>query len=162
MYSMGVRLYPSRIFEMDPGDGEKSTEFGDDRVFNDLRYTINSDKLHALGWKEVGGQPAGRYCTGRSVYFLRLVAYLPYNSWRGGCPKRAMFWGLDPGCPRRRFARTLATSLYESFSGRGARAPDGNRWARGILAKKHGSVPSMLILSVRSQLLLTPTLYARV
>lgn len=34
-------------------DGEKVTEFGDDRVFNDLRYTINSDKLHALGWTEV-------------------------------------------------------------------------------------------------------------
>ncbi|CAM9890837.1 unnamed protein product [Scytosiphon promiscuus] len=40
------------IFEMDPEDGQQSTEFGDDRVFNDLRYTINSDKLHALGWKE--------------------------------------------------------------------------------------------------------------
>lgn len=39
---------------MDPEDGQQSTEFGDDRVFNDLRYTINSDKLHALGWKEVG------------------------------------------------------------------------------------------------------------
>lgn len=42
-----------RIFETDSDDGEKVTEFGDDRVFNDLRYTINSDKLHALGWTEV-------------------------------------------------------------------------------------------------------------
>ncbi|CAB1114697.1 unnamed protein product [Ectocarpus sp. CCAP 1310/34] len=41
-----------RIFELPSEDGDKVTEFGDDRVFNDLRYTINSDKLAALGWKE--------------------------------------------------------------------------------------------------------------
>ncbi|CAN0507720.1 unnamed protein product [Ectocarpus sp. 12 AP-2014] len=41
-----------RIFELPVEDGDKVTEFGDDRVFNDLRYTINSDKLAALGWKE--------------------------------------------------------------------------------------------------------------
>eukprot|EP00752_Nemacystus_decipiens_P001304 g1294.t1 len=41
-----------RIFGMDSDGGDKATEFGDDRVFNDLRYTINSDKLHALGWTE--------------------------------------------------------------------------------------------------------------
>lgn len=38
---------------MESDNGDKATEFGDDRVFNDLRYTINSDKLHALGWREV-------------------------------------------------------------------------------------------------------------
>ena len=47
------RFFPPRIFEMGAADGDKATEFGDDRVFNDLRYTINSDKLHALGWTEV-------------------------------------------------------------------------------------------------------------
>lgn len=26
--------------------------FVEDRVFNDLRYHINSSRLHALGWKE--------------------------------------------------------------------------------------------------------------
>lgn len=26
--------------------------FVEDRVFNDLRYHINSNRLHALGWKE--------------------------------------------------------------------------------------------------------------
>lgn len=46
-------VYCCRIFEMASEDGDKATEFGDDRVFNDLRYTINSDKLHALGWTEV-------------------------------------------------------------------------------------------------------------
>lgn len=49
-------------------DGDKTTEFGDDRVFNDLRYTINSDKLHALGWTEVGGRVLRR----RSSVSLRV------------------------------------------------------------------------------------------
>ncbi len=48
-----------RIFEVDSDNGKNVTEFGDDRVFNDLRYTINSDKLHALGWKEVRLAGAG-------------------------------------------------------------------------------------------------------
>lgn len=48
-----VCVLSGRIFEMPSEDGDKVTEFGDDRVFNDLRYTINSDKLHALGWREV-------------------------------------------------------------------------------------------------------------
>lgn len=31
---------------------EDMMTFVEDRVFNDLRYFINSDKLHELGWKE--------------------------------------------------------------------------------------------------------------
>jgi len=52
-----------RIFELGSEDGKGVTEFGDDRVFNDLRYTINSDKLHSLGWKEVrvAGAGGGRW-----------------------------------------------------------------------------------------------------
>ena len=44
-----------RIFGKSNEDESKITEFGDDRVFNDLRYTINNDKLEELGWKEVSG-----------------------------------------------------------------------------------------------------------
>lgn len=44
-----------RIFGKSNEDESKLTEFGDDRVFNDLRYTINNDKLEELGWKEVSG-----------------------------------------------------------------------------------------------------------
>lgn len=31
----------------------------EDRCFNDLRYTINCSKLHALGWKELCPFPDG-------------------------------------------------------------------------------------------------------
>jgi dTDP-D-glucose 4,6-dehydratase len=37
------------------GYGDKENEmmtFVEDRVFNDLRYHINSDRLHDLGWRE--------------------------------------------------------------------------------------------------------------
>eukprot|EP00981_Chlorochromonas_danica_P006439 scaffold1389_cov251-Ochromonas_danica.AAC.37 len=33
-------------------DPDKKMIFVEDRVFNDLRYHINSSRLHALGWKE--------------------------------------------------------------------------------------------------------------
>ena len=35
-----------------PGAVTDRMTFVEDRVFNDLRYFINSDKLLALGWKE--------------------------------------------------------------------------------------------------------------
>merc|ERR1712119_155553 len=40
-----------KIFELDDKEDEYIT-FVPDRKFNDLRYTINSTKLHKLGWKE--------------------------------------------------------------------------------------------------------------
>ncbi|CAM9130341.1 unnamed protein product [Discosporangium mesarthrocarpum] len=40
------------IFGKDMKDSGGKLEFGEDRVFNDLRYTINSDKLVQLGWRE--------------------------------------------------------------------------------------------------------------
>ena len=40
-----------KIFGFD-SDEEKWLKFVPDRQFNDLRYTINSTKLHELGWKE--------------------------------------------------------------------------------------------------------------
>lgn len=44
-----------RIFgKSDKSEHEKMTEFVEDRVFNDLRYTINNNKLQELGWTEVG------------------------------------------------------------------------------------------------------------
>lgn len=49
-----------RIFGMADEDVSKLTEFGEDRVFNDLRYTINNDKLQALGWEEVSRLVHGR------------------------------------------------------------------------------------------------------
>lgn len=46
--------YMCRIFGRDTADAMRElTEFGEDRVFNDLRYTINNDKLQELGWREV-------------------------------------------------------------------------------------------------------------
>eukprot|EP00904_Undaria_pinnatifida_P009244 jgi/Undpi1/544/HiC_scaffold_10.g04008.m1 len=41
-----------KIFGKSNENESKLTEFGDDRVFNDLRYTINNNKLEELGWKE--------------------------------------------------------------------------------------------------------------
>lgn len=35
-----------------PDKTDEMMTFVEDRVFNDLRYHINSDRLHALGWKE--------------------------------------------------------------------------------------------------------------
>lgn len=47
-----------RIFgKEDEAEKGLLTEFGEDRVFNDLRYTINNDKLQELGWKEVRRKP---------------------------------------------------------------------------------------------------------
>jgi dTDP-D-glucose 4,6-dehydratase len=40
-----------KIFGLQDKEDEFLT-FVPDRNFNDLRYTINSSKLHALGWKE--------------------------------------------------------------------------------------------------------------
>lgn len=42
---------------------EKWITFVPDRKFNDLRYTINSDKLHKLGWKEEWTWEKGLECT---------------------------------------------------------------------------------------------------
>lgn len=66
MYACRVRLFRSfdeichqfdnsclRVFGKDGKAEEELTEFGEDRVFNDLRYTINNDKLQELGWVEV-------------------------------------------------------------------------------------------------------------
>ncbi|CAN0330537.1 unnamed protein product [Ascophyllum nodosum] len=41
-----------RVFGKECKDDRELTEFGEDRVFNDLRYTINNDKLLKLGWTE--------------------------------------------------------------------------------------------------------------
>ena len=46
-------MWSRRIFGKSNENESKLTEFGDDRVFNDLRYTINNNKLEELGWKEV-------------------------------------------------------------------------------------------------------------
>lgn len=40
-----------KIFGLDHEE-EKWIKFVPDRTFNDLRYTINSSKLHELGWTE--------------------------------------------------------------------------------------------------------------
>jgi dTDP-D-glucose 4,6-dehydratase len=40
-----------KIFELDHEE-DKWITYVPDRKFNDLRYTINSEKLHVLGWKE--------------------------------------------------------------------------------------------------------------
>ncbi len=40
-----------KIFGLDHEE-EKWIKYVPDRTFNDLRYTINSGKLHELGWKE--------------------------------------------------------------------------------------------------------------
>ena len=48
-----------RVFGKECKDDRELTEFGEDRVFNDLRYTINNDKLLKLGWTEV--RPCATY-----------------------------------------------------------------------------------------------------
>lgn len=58
----GNLLFACRIFGKSEDEVKELTEFGEDRVFNDLRYTINNGKLQELGWTEVrGGSYFGCY-----------------------------------------------------------------------------------------------------
>ena len=55
-----VKVAKELIRIMDMADREEAlVTFVPDRPFNDLRYTIDCAKLHALGWKELVSFPEG-------------------------------------------------------------------------------------------------------
>lgn len=72
-------LHVDRMFGNEGVDPEKLADFGEDRVFNDLRYTINNDKLLKLGWKEVRLKTAT----------VRHVRRAPIMAVAAGCPWNA-------------------------------------------------------------------------
>ena len=49
-----VKILVNIIYKnlINPKDYEKYINFAEDRPFNDFRYSINSEKLENLGWKE--------------------------------------------------------------------------------------------------------------
>jgi nucleoside-diphosphate-sugar epimerase len=47
-----VPVTPDQLLKKADKDTAQNLNFVEDRAFNDLRYTVNSDALKALGWQE--------------------------------------------------------------------------------------------------------------
>jgi dTDP-D-glucose 4,6-dehydratase len=70
---------------------EKFLTFVEDRFFNDLRYTVNSEALQALGWKE---EVRRGHCL-HLLYMDETCPRLHWPRWRG---EVVVVSGLDVTC----------------------------------------------------------------
>ena len=69
-----VKVAKELIRIMDMADREEAlVTFVPDRPFNDLRYTIDCAKLHALGWKELVSFPEGLEHTVKVRFSVLLI-----------------------------------------------------------------------------------------